>query len=187
MNFFHAVLNKFKHITTLQLSKSKEIPASGVFRKYQQAVGIFVGDFKPTNLDDSSLVVSVDSTFSDDCKILDLLLRELAHRNPQIYLRIAPSFDAEWDLNVLLSEHIKELRIVNISHNATLQASGQIPHCPILTHITAEGNYVHVDQSVAMEVWKAVRRGKLPSLRQIQILNSCLCCRYNGQLKQKFL
>ena len=84
----------------------------------------------------------------------------------------------ECAITILLSNK-EELHIVNISHNATLQASGKIPHCPILTHITAEGNYVHVDRSVAMSTRKAVRRGKLPCFRRIEILTSCLCCRYD--------
>ena len=132
---------------------------------------IFIGQFEAIDVDDTSLTISIFSRYGDGMKLLDLLLHEyrLFQRDPQIYLRIVPSCHAEWDITRSLSKHVKELEIMNTGHNA----SGEIPHCPILTKIGADGDCIRVDESFVRYVWKAIGSRKLPCLRHIEICHPC--------------
>ena len=187
MNFFREVLKKCANITTLQLPKSNKANAGlfmeitskllGVMKRdfIDKLTEISIGRFKPINVDDTSLTISIFSRYGDGMKLLDLLLHEyrLSQRDPQIYLRIVPSCHAEWDMTRSLSKHVKELEIMNTGHHASLHGLGGIPHCPILTKIKADAHTVHVDESFVRCVWKAIGSQKLPCLRHIEICHPC--------------
>ena len=53
--------------------------------------------------------------------------------------------------------------------NVTLFASGEFPFCPQFTHFIAKD--FHIDNSVPSAFIKAVKDGKLPNLRRIELYN----------------
>ena len=139
------------------------------------------GDTRDVNMDvrsKFSIVIKTNRT-RDSLEILKLLLTNynLLKRNPHVYLAVINesylgSMNTREDLTPLMSKQIKELRLDDPSTRiqCTLFASGEFPFCPQFTHFTAE--YFHIDPSVPSAFLKAVKEGKLPNLRRIE-LNHC--------------
>ena len=117
---------------------------------------------------------------SDALEMTNLLLQKynLSERNPQIYVKIdITSFGA--DITSMLSIPISELHIEYFALNfhVPLRASGEFPHCPILTHLTIVR--FHIDESVHSELRKAIHNGKLPNLRRVTLKG---CCEHSSRL-----
>ena len=114
---------------------------------------------------------------------MNLLLQKynLSHRNPQIYLRIKDTvLKTKWDNTPLLSKHCKELHIYYYSRSPPmhgrdsrpmLTASAELPHCPILTHLTIDR--LHIDDSIPTVLGRTIQSGKLPSLPRITFKTCC--------------
>ena len=106
-------------------------------------------------------------------EILKVLLTNynLLKRNPHVYLTISGISNlilCEGDLTLLMSKQIKELRLDGGLPPCSLVASGKFPSCPHFTHFIAKG---HIDDSVPSAFVKAVKEGKFPSLRRIELYN----------------
>ena len=126
-----------------------------------------------------NIVISTHNTH-DSLEILKLLLTKykLRKRNPRVYLRIKDSFiDFHEDLTPLMTKHVKEMRldVRGIYPRFTLIASSDFPFCPHFTHFTADS--YDIDDSVPAAFMKAVKEGKLPNLRRIELdhctVNDC--------------
>ena len=70
---------------------------------------------------------------------------------------------------------MKELHLSGYNSRPSLSASGEFPFCPKFTHFTA--NNYHIDDSVPTAFMKAVKEGKFPNLRRIELrectMNDC--------------
>ena len=122
------------------------------------------------DLNSDALTVSIDSTGIDHYLEISEILQtrhDLLNRDPQMCATIY--FKKCQDIKILMQKNIKELHVSN-SDQATLSTSGEFPFCPQFTHFTAYG--FHIDDSVPAAFIKAVKEGKLPNLRRIE-LNSC--------------
>ena len=75
------------------------------------------------------------------------------------------------DLMPLVIKQIKQLRLFGLS-KCTLYASGEFPYCPLFTHFSVYG--YHIDDSVPAAFMKAVKDGKLPNLRRIELNKNIL-------------
>ena len=122
------------------------------------------------DLNSDALTVSIDCTGIDHYLEISEILQtrhDLLKRDPQMCATIY--FKNCQDIKILMQKNIKELHVSN-SGQATLSTSGEFPFCPQFTHFTAYG--FHIDDSVPAAFIKAVKEGKFPSLRRIE-LNSC--------------
>ena len=130
--------------------------------------------FKLKDISNSSFAISVDVHYDGVPEIMNLLLQKyyLSQRNPQIYLGIH-TIRVMCDISHFLSVHNKELHIRNGIYNpaCALMASGEFPHCPILTNLTIDT--FHIDMSVPSELRKAIQSGKLPCLRRVTLKGCC--------------
>ena len=134
----------------------------------------------PPDLNSNALTVSIDSTDTDCYMEISKILKtryDVLKRDPQVCARIWNS----QDLKNLMQRHIKELHVVSnqdstiYDSKAPLYASGEFPSCPQFTHFTAE--CFHVDNSVPAAFMKAVKDGKFPNLKRIELkyctMNDC--------------
>ena len=94
-------------------------------------------------------------------------------RNPQVCTR--KMCKDSHDLSTMIQTHTKQLRLVWFSASqkapGKLFVSGEFPFCPHFTHFTAE-DFI-IDDSVPAAFMKAVKGGKFPNLRRIE-LNDCV-------------
>ena len=90
---------------------------------------------------------------------------DVLKRTPQVYTTIVREHSQ--DLKTLVQKHIKELHVVSNSVRAPLSVSGEFPFCPHFTHFTAKG--YQISDSVPAAFLKAVKEGKFPSLRRIEL------------------
>ena len=178
--FFRDVLGKCPSITTLHL-KTKLIENTDrllalASENVEKIKKIIIGKdrFKLKDISDSSLLVSIDAHYDDALQTLNLLLQKyyLSQRNPQIYLRIR-TLSEKCDINHLLSRHSKELHIKKDSYNpaCVLIASGELPYCQILTHLTLQ--YIHIEESFLSALRYATKNEKLPCLERISLKDCC--------------
>ena len=128
---------------------------------------------------------SHDFTISMDLKNSEYYHQELEillmkcdafKRNPQVLASIESN--QSQDLSTLTQKHIKKLKLCSISRNNTernLFASWEFPYCPEFTHFAID--YYNIDDSVPAALMKAVKNGKFPNLRRIELrrcgLNDC--------------
>ena len=137
-------------------------------------------DFAPRAspvLNSDAFTVSIYSTDIDCYMEISKILQtrcDVLKRDPQVCARIWNS----QDLKDLMQRHIKELHVVSnqdftIHDSEPLYASGEFPFCPQFTHFTAE--CFHVDNSVPAAFMKAVKDGKFPNLKRIELK----CCTMN--------
>ena len=130
--------------------------------------------FKLKNINNNSLKLSIEGLSHRVLQIMNLLLQKynLEERKPQIHMKINTTFSTGCDITPLLFKHSKELHIDNYSSAPhKLTASGEFPHCPILTDLTFEG--MHIDKSVSIFLKRATLNGKLPRLRSITLIECC--------------
>ena len=123
------------------------------------------------NIDRSEFNLLVRSQSTKDS--LDLLKRlltnyNLTERSPLVYLTIDGDSLYREDLSLLMTKHIKQLRLYGLNKCA-LVASSEFPLCPLFTHFTADG--FHIDRSIVSAFSKAVKDGKFPNLRRIDLKN----------------
>ena len=104
--------------------------------------------------------------------VIDRDLFKLKFDRNSVKLSIDAHFvdDALQMRNLLLCKYSKEL-CISYTSCTLLAASGEIPDCPILTHLTFHG--VHIGQSVPSALRKAILNGKLPSLRSVTLVKCC--------------
>ena len=179
--FFHGTLNKCKHVRTVELSRHSIYflrQFSGLMEKdfFDRLKKIIIGPdtFEVRNIDDNSPILSIHAHYDDALEIMNLLLQKhnLSHRSPQIYLKSAIITGTRFDITHVLRKHCKKLYINRwITNSASIAASGELPHCPILTDLTIVG--LHIEQSVPSALLRAIQSGKCPSLTHIEILVAC--------------
>ena len=119
--------------------------------------------------------ISIDCKYSDSYhEALKILLtrNNVLKRNPLVYTRVG--VEGSLDISNFMQRHMKELhlcvRVTSDDSQNTLSASGEFPFCPQLAYFTAE--YFTIDDSVPAAFMKAVKDGKFPNLRRIE-LNDC--------------
>ena len=128
------------------------------------------------DVNSSALTVSIECRDSVSCELISKTLQtnsDVLKRDPLVYARV--DSEHSQDLKTLVEKHIKKLHVSNSdftrSHpKVTLSVSGEFPFCPHLAHFTAQ-NY-QISNSVPAAFLKAVKEGKFPSLRRIE-LKSC--------------
>ena len=123
----------------------------------------------PPDLNSDALTVLIACSIDHYLEISEILQtrHDLLKRDPQMCATI--NFKNCQDIKILMQKNIKELH-VSSSGQATLSTSGEFPFCPQFTHFTAYG--FHIDDSVPAAFIKAVKEGRLPNLRRIE-LNDC--------------
>ena len=124
----------------------------------------------PPDVNSNALTVSLDCKNTEYYMEMSRILQSkynVLEKVAEVCARISES--NYQDLKILMQKHIKQLHVSN-SGQATLSTSGEFPFCPQFTHFTAYG--FHIDDSVPAAFIKAVKEGKLPNLRRIE-LNSC--------------
>ena len=201
VNFFRDTFAKCKNIKVLRIRsgvglvtwtfmKEVDMVLKLINRDFlNNLTKITVGDLEPRDTDDHALTLAIDSEYTDALQVLNLLLhdRNLSHRNPQVYLRLG--FDDEDQFDVIkimakevkeLCKYIKELRfkytpsgllLDEASTNFTLKASGKFPYCPVFRHLMVKRG--HIDGSVPSAFREALRDGKLPNFRSVDLYNCC--------------
>ena len=124
------------------------------------------------DLNSNALTVLIDCSIDHYLEISEILQtrHDLLKRDPQMCATIY--FKNCQDIKILMQKNIKELHVSN-SGQATLSTSGEFPFCPQFTHFTAYG--FHIEDSVPAAFIKAVKEGKLPNLRRIELD----CCTMN--------
>ena len=130
--------------------------------------------------DDFRISIYLESSESYH-EILNILLENsnIVKRNPQVCGKIES--DEPHDLSKLVQKHVRQLELVWYPNNPsdfyreTLSASGAFPYCPQFTHFTAQR--FKIDDSVPDAFMKAMKDGKFPNLRRIElshcIMNDC--------------
>ena len=149
---------------------------------------IIVGHLEPRDTDDSAFTLAIDSDYDDALQVLNLLLHDynLSHRNPQVYLTLSCSGGYEFDVIKPMTKevkelckYIKELRFEDTSNalpldqasiNFTLTAYGEFPYCPVFRNLVVQK--YHIDDSTPSAFKEALRGGKLPNFRSVDIV----CC-----------
>ena len=142
----------------------------------QKLALLSIGSYSPFEQPDSKVftVFMTDhnsESYHEDLKIL-LTNSNLLNRNPQLCATIK---DKRFpDLSTLITKYTKKLRL-SPETKAFLFASSEFPFCPQFTHFKAM--YLHIHDSVPKAFMKAVKSGKLPNLRRIDLiyctLNDC--------------
>ena len=132
------------------------------------------GHFSPripdTKSHDFTIVIYIRNPESYH-KLLKILLRNsnILKRNPRVCADI--DCDQSCDLSTLIQKHVKKLDVLSdYKRTGALYASSEFPYCPQFTHFTA--NRFCIDDSVPSTFMKAVKDGKFPNLRRIE-LNGC--------------
>ena len=189
IKFFHDILSKCKHVTSLHVHHSQLITiAKRCIEQFFELTGndltdrmttIIIGDdaFKLKEIDHDSLILSIDSDYNDALQTINLMLRKynLSKRNPQVYLRINGGYKNRelTDITPFLRTYsIQELCTENhISGFGSLTASGAFSRNPRLTHLTFQNQ--HIEESVPMALRTAIHVGKLPSLRHVTLIECC--------------
>ena len=127
-------------------------------------------DFVLHDLNSNAFTVSLELREYVSYEVISKILltnSDVLERAPQVRAKIY--WKDSLDLKILMQKHIKELHVSN-SSRAPLSISGELPFSPHFTHFTVYG--FHIDDSVPSTFMKAVKEGKLPNLRRIE-LNSC--------------
>ena len=126
----------------------------------------------------SALSVSIECCDSVSCELILKILQtnsDVLKRDPLVYATVVSEHSL--DLKTLVQKHIKQLSVeshfIQNGPQATLSVSGEFPFCPHFTHFTAK-NYQICD-SVPAAFMKAVKEGKFPNLRRIELI----CCTMN--------
>ena len=179
--FFHDTLNKCKHVRIMKLRGHSIFlhhadQFFGLMKKnlIDKLTTITLGGdvFKLTDTDNNSVTLSMVTDYG--VKLINLLLQKynLAHRNPHIYLKNIINGETKWDITPLLFKHFKELHIANRNlDSASITASAELPHCPILTNLTIKE--LHIDDSIPAVLGRAIQSGKFPSLPRITLKRCC--------------
>ena len=153
------------------LSKLAQLSVSYIY-SYQPCVNsndftIYLGFFNPEHYH----------------KVLKILLAKSnsLDRNPKVCTKIR--YKKSLDLSTLIQKHIKELKLSPDSSHGSLRltASSDFPLCPHFTRFTAM--QCHIDNSVPLAFMKAVKNGKFPNLRRIELSD----CTLNGRMFQSLL
>ena len=114
----------------------------------------------------------------DSLDVLKLLFTkyDLLKRNPHVHLR-ADNFGQSENLMPLMTKQMKQLHFESrdTTSRCTLFTSGEFPFCPHFTNFTSKG--FHIDDSVPSAFMKAVKDGKFPHLRRVD-LNDCTLNNY---------
>ena len=98
-------------------------------------------------------------------KIL-LTNHDVLKRNPQVF--IENHTEDSFDLRTLIQQHTKELKVLDLENSrGTLFAPDEFPCCPQFTHFVVHG--YRIDDSVPVAFMKAVKEGKFPNLRRIEL------------------
>ena len=131
----------------------------------------------PLDINSNDFAISIDCMSLEHHHIVAKMLLTNSHilqRNPQMYVKI--ECDKSHDLTTLIQQLVKELNLVgeNLHFTGknsleTLSVSNEFPHCPQLTHFTAK--HYAIDDSVPTAFMKAVRDGKFPNLRRIELIS----------------
>ena len=127
------------------------------------------------NSKDFTIYIVVDNS-EHYHKVLKKLLTKsnILDVNPQVcsFIEVKESLD----LSTLIQKHIKVLKISSESNDSLrLTASSEFPFCPHFTEFAAQS--YHMDDSVPAAFMKAVKDGKFPNLKRIELdrctLNDC--------------
>ena len=190
--FFRDVLDKCKHTKTLHLNGPAFIADRNHVDQHVdqffslmnrklidglRTITINNDNFNLKDTDNNSFSLSIQSfTEAEALKMTNLLLCKynLSERNPHIYMKIIIGLDEDnRDLTTALSIPSHDLHFMGRLSNFLnlLIASSELPHSPILTHLTIDGFYI--DESVSSELRKAIQEGKLPNLRRVELIDCC--------------
>ena len=94
---------------------------------------------------------------------------DVLERNPQVF--ITSKHEYFHDLSTLIKTHTKYLRLWDES-NPKLSTSCKFSFCPQFTHFVVQG--YNIDDSVPSAFNKAVKEGKFPNLRRIELYRCIL-------------
>ena len=176
LKFFRDSLNKCKHVTILYMTKVERHTGSDDSKVVAHILGLMNRDFfdrltkiiidldkfKLKETDNKSLIWSINTTNSSALQIMNLLFNKC--ENPQIYLRIYYFFGNSTDITPLSCRYVKHLYI----GSSSVAASGEFPHCPILTHLPIQRQ--DIGSSVSTTLKRAIQSGKLPRLRRVTMI-----------------
>ena len=181
--FFRRILEKCRHINAFHVRRGLPDFKDEQFVHIIDQTDWIFGSLNKEVLDKLTLVSIGDRLPCDDCLkadtlsitidieagcvLLDILLNKygLCNRNPQVYL--GEQGIRDYDICILISKHIKELRL--LGYDNTLMASGDIPYCSLFTCLKLCDLDIH--PSVPSAISKAVKDGKLPNLRHIELIH----------------
>ena len=180
IKFFHDILSKCKHVTSLHVHHSQLIIiAKRCIEQFFELIGkdltdrmttIIIGDdtLKLKEIDYDSLILSIDSDYDDALQTINLMLKKynLSKRNPQVYSRINGGYKNKELTDItpfLRTYNIQELCIEN-----HISGFGAFSRNPRLTHLTFQNQ--HIEESVPRA---AIHVGKLPSLRHVTLIECC--------------
>ena len=180
LEFFKQVFEKCEqvrviHARVTEIIGRDEVKVKGIVELISHKMSLLsIGENSlPSSLpavNSSALTVSIKCRDSVSCELISKTLQtnsDVLKREPLVYARVHSEHSQ--DLKTLVQKHIKELHVVSSSF-ATLSVSGEFPFCPHFTHFTAE--VCQISDSVPEAFMKAVKEGKFPCLRRIE-LNDC--------------
>ena len=128
------------------------------------------------NLDRSVFNILIRSeTMRDLPDALQVLLKNynLLKKNPHVYLAVDDIRSSpRVDLEALMTKEIKQLRLFKSFSGRNLFSCSEFPYCLQFTHFTAR-DYM-IDDSIPFAFMKAVKDGKFPNLRRIELISCTL-------------
>ena len=188
LKFFKDVFQKCVGISVLHVDQSPMVLLSSV---KSTRIYPILGRLSP-NILDKVTILSIDERlapdFNIDSSVFNILMRtqittdthealkvlltkyNLLKRNPHVYLTVNDTTSSRADMMTLMTKDIKQLRLFTSVSGCTLFASGELPYCPLFTCFIAW--HFCIDDSVPSAFMKAVKAGKFPHLRRIE-LNKC--------------
>ena len=125
----------------------------------------------------SILTISARYHDNDNPRYLPILLRnhDLLNWNNRVYIKCVYA-QSEVNLIFLLTPYIKQLHLIgdtgDSSGTRVLSASGDFPHCLQFTHFSARN--FKIDDSVPCAFAKAVKDGKFPNLKRVELIECTL-------------
>ena len=126
----------------------------------------------PPDLNSNALTVSIKATSTDFYQKISKILHtnsNILKRNPQVCVRIVNNGESD-DLSTLIQKHTKEFHLKWDGEDIRpLSVSGEIPFSPHFTHFTA--HRFHIDDSIPAAFIKAMKDGKFPNLRMIELID----------------